>query len=101
MGVLGNFFNPLAYVDVDINVDKTIREEVDKPVQIVMNDTRIKLPTKEDISYSNNILIAYNIDEYVKQRTHLILLPEVEISIDKIITIDVSMLSKVEKVTLY
>lgn len=99
MGVLDKFAS--SFVDVVINIPPPIKEEnIHTIPKIVLGDDRISLPTETEKAYIDELMVAHNVDEYRRSKAEVILLPQVNIEISKILDIDVKKLKtlKIDKI---
>lgn len=87
MGTLSKFESLFANVQVKIPERIEVREELNLP-KIVLKDTRLKIPTKTEKSYIDALMVAHNVEEYRRSKAEVVLLPQVNIEISKIIDIN-------------
>lgn len=87
MGVLDKFQSTM--VDVKINIPQPIESlEEDKIPEIVLQDTRIPLTTREDMYTMDKLMVAHKLEDYRRSRSVITLLPQVEIEFEKLLRID-------------
>lgn len=87
MGVLSKFESSFANVRINISPRVEIEDEVNIP-KVVLPDERLFIPSKEDKSIMNQLMVAHNIEDYRRSKIEVVLLPKVDIEITKILEID-------------
>lgn len=83
MGILSSINSPNR--KAVLNIPKRIDNKEDTIPDIILRDTRINLPTREEIFTMNKLMVAHNVDEYRRSKSAITLLPEVEIDFDKLL----------------
>lgn len=87
MGVLSKFES--SFVNAKVNIPEKIKLEDElKLPKIVLQDERKFIPSREEKSMINALMVAHNIEEYRRSKIEIILLPKVDIEISKILEIN-------------